>query len=318
MLPYPGIPYGPAPQWCYLLAEFVPYVLLILCLIYACRNSIRDVSYLLGGVLFGLLLEYMEVMMGSYTYGHFRLMLGSAALAVPLWIGVGWGIIMYTARLYTDKLGLTLWPAAAFDTLLALNIDLSMDVVAYRTHMWHWDWSDTDFNPLTAQWFGIPFGNFIGWQTVVFSYSLFSRIFEKKIRWTVRPAIVQSTLTALLSLICSLAALYLTQEIWPYLTEYLGIRSVHRFTGICLILVILTVTGWRKRTAISASLPAIAWLVPFWFHLFFAGCFFILGFFRENWLMTFVTLLNLLTGLLIHYLPLKARKTAKSADLLPS
>lgn len=154
---YPGMPYGAAPAWCFPVFEFSMYVLFLICLAYAWKQGKRDVFYLIGGLLFGLLLEYMEVVMGSYTYGRFMVMFGNAPMDIPLCIGVGWGIIMYTARLFTDRLQLTLWVCAALDTLLALNIDLSMDTVAYRMHMWHWNWQGTGLNPLTAQWFGIPY-----------------------------------------------------------------------------------------------------------------------------------------------------------------
>ncbi len=66
----------------------------------------------------------------SYTYGHFHIMIGSSPHDLPLWVGAAWGIIMYTARLFSDYLGLPLLAAAALDTLLALNIDVSIDVVS--------------------------------------------------------------------------------------------------------------------------------------------------------------------------------------------
>ncbi len=99
------------------------------------------VAYLLGGFGFGLLLEYVNVVSNAgYRYGQFWLMLGPLPDNIPVCIGMGWGIIIYTSRLVSDNRGLPLTAAAAFDALLALSIDLSMDVVAYRLHMWHWDW----------------------------------------------------------------------------------------------------------------------------------------------------------------------------------
>src|ERR1700759_3353645 len=178
MPPFPGMPYGPAAPWSFPLFECSMYLLFLICLAHALRQGKQSVSYLFGGLAFGLLLEYIEVITGSYTYGRFMIMFGKAPLDIPLCIGAGWGIIMYTARLFSDRLGLSLWACAALDTLLALNIDLSMDTVAYRLHMWHWNWSGTGLNPLTAQWFGIPYANFVGWQTVVFCYSAFSRLWE--------------------------------------------------------------------------------------------------------------------------------------------
>ncbi len=306
MKPFPELPYDAAPVWCYPFAECGMYLLFIFCLIHAVKKGQKDIYYLFGGLLFGLLLEYMEVLMGSYTYGRFWVMLGKAPMNIPLCIGVGWGIIMYSARLFTDKLGMTLWAAAALDTLLALNIDLSMDVVAYRTHMWHWDWSRTSLNPLTAQWFGIPYGNFVGWQTVVFCYSAFSRIYERHLLKS-KTSGLRFMLIAFLALFSSIIILFLTEEIWPLLSKA-GIMSVHRFAGICVILIILVTAGWKKRRIDGQKLPAIVWWVPGWFHIFFTGCFFILGFYQENHWMTIAAIVNLLFGLFIHLLPRADRK----------
>jgi hypothetical protein len=57
------------------------------------------------GVLFGLILEYVNVRANlGYTYGKFMLMFGTAPKDIPFCIGVGWGVIMYTARLLSDAL----------------------------------------------------------------------------------------------------------------------------------------------------------------------------------------------------------------------
>lgn len=300
---YPGIPYGAAPAWCFPVFEYGSYLLLLCCLFHAVKQGPRHVWYLLGGTVFGLLLEYMEVVMGSYTYGHFQVMLGRAPMDIPFCIGAGWGIIMYSARLFSDRLGLSLWAAAALDTLLALNIDLSMDTVAYRLHMWHWDWSNhPGMNPLTAQWFGIPYANFVGWQTVVMGYSSFSRLFERYV-----PG-VKAAWVALLSIICSIIVLYGTEQIWPFLSK-IGFASFQRFITICIILAILVIWHWRRRIVQAGSLPGIVWWVPAWFHLFFTGCLFILGFYLENSWMTTASIVNLLAGIVIHILPVSFRKS---------
>ncbi len=206
MLPYPGIPYGIAPAWCFPVCEWSLFVLLALCIVHASRRHREGVPYIVGGFLFGVLLEYMEVASHSYVYGRFTVMVGHAPLDVPLCIGAGWGIILYTSRLFSDSFSLPLLSAAALDTLLALNIDLSMDVVAYRLHMWHWFWKDTNL-ALTSQWFGIPYGNFNGWVTVVFCYSAFSRLFERLLLRRGSGGIGRRSAIAALALVCARATL---------------------------------------------------------------------------------------------------------------
>lgn len=182
-LPWPGLPYAAAPAWSFAILEWNLFLLLMVCAADALRKQRLDLlAYLIGGSCFGLVLEYLEVLGHSYTYGPFQWMLGHPPYNIPVCIGAGWGIILYTSRLYSDSLGLPLAAAAAMNTLLALNVDVSMDVVAYRLHMWHWNWSGTGLDPLHAQWFGIPHGNFVGWATVVFCYSAFSRLYEQVFR----------------------------------------------------------------------------------------------------------------------------------------
>ena len=313
MPPFPGIPYGPAPAWCFPVFEGSASLLFLICLIHAVRRGRQAIAYLLGGLAFGLVLEFIEVATHSYTYGRFSTMLGHAPLDIPVCVGFGWGIILYTARLFSDALRLPPLAAAAFDTLLAINIDLSMDVVAYRLHMWHWYWVGTGLNPLTAQWFGIPYGNFIGWETVVFCYSLFSRIFERSLLRR-RSTLVRIVSVALLALLCSQLILF-SAETWlyPFLHKNLGITSLHRFVAISFALLVLTLWGWRKRRLPPERIPSLARWVPCWFHVFFMAAFLWFGFYRESRWMTTAACLNVTIGLVLHFLPWHSRRTGISA-----
>jgi len=263
-------------------------------------------AYLVGGVVFGLILEYIEVNSGGgYTYGRFWVMFGKAPLDIPLCIGIGWGIIIYTARAFTDSLGLGLWASAALDTLLALNIDLSMDTVAYRLHMWNWNWQGTHLNPLAAHWFGVPWGNFFGWQMVVFFYSASSRLFEKALV-KIGNAIAKVVLTTFLALFCAeifLFAMELYLEGLMY--RKLGITSLHRFLGALIILIVIVLSGWRYKKVSSSLVPPIAWVVPAWLHLFFFSCLFICGFYTENKWMTIAACINLAIGVIVHVAPVR-------------
>lgn len=291
--PYPGMPTPAAPLWVFPVFEIAMYVLFLFCLAHAWRKGPRSVAYLLGGLFFGLLLEYMEVAMYSYSYGDFWIMIGKYPINVPLCIAVGWGIIMYSARLFTDHLSLGLWACAALDTLLAINIDLSMDTIACRLHMWNWNWNDPNTNPLTAQWFGIPWANFVGWQTVVFCYSGFSRFFER--------SKLKSFLIAIFALLCSLVVLYTTEEfLFPMLNK-VGISSLYRFIGLIVIFIIIIFLQRQQRNGITNPLPAIALWVPAWFHLSFFACLWIFGFYvKQNWMAVAATA-NLIIGIALHY-----------------
>ncbi|WP_177230542.1 carotenoid biosynthesis protein [Chitinophaga sp. CF118] len=282
------------------------YLLFIITLFNAWKKGIGHVSYLLGGVGFGLLLEYVNVMSSAgYKYGQFMLMLGHAPDNIPVCIGTSWGIIIYTSRLISDNKGLPLWAAAAFDSLLALSIDLSMDVVAYRLHMWHWSWEDRQLPQmaLTGDWFGIPYGNFFGWLCVVFFYSLFARTLEI-IHFTKAGAIrVWKAIIPLLSILISQLILWLTLfPVSTWLKVHFNIVSKEKLIFLLVLFPIMTIAGFTKKREVTPTvLPFITWLVPVWFHLYFFAWLFIGGFSRENKLMTFLCVTNLFIVLVIHW-----------------
>ncbi|NSL89445.1 carotenoid biosynthesis protein [Chitinophaga sp. Mgbs1] len=304
MLPFSNMPYGPAPAWCFPLTEACMYIITAICVWHAYRKGIGHISWLLGGLCFGLLLEYINVYTSSgYFYGRFTIMLGTAPRNIPFCIGCGWAVIIYSSRLFSDRLGLPLWAAAALDSLLALNIDLSMDVVAYRLHMWHWDWVSRGLpgNALSGQWFGVPYGNFYGWLLVVFFYSLFGRLLERvsgKAAW--------KAVFPLLSVLLSQIALYISLfPLAALLKSLWGITSLHRLIFILLMLMVFVCAGFRRRQPVAAvPWPLAAWIVPVWFHVYFLCWLFLGGFSGENNLMTTAAVLNAAIGLLIHLPPL--------------
>jgi hypothetical protein len=101
-------------------------------------------------------------------------------LDVPLVIGVAWGNIVYSARVFTDSTSLPPWARPVLDALLALNIDLAMDAVAIRLGMWDWGMG------LKAQYFGVPYANFWAWFWVVFSFSSGMRLLQSRPGWVGR------------------------------------------------------------------------------------------------------------------------------------
>ena len=314
MPPFPGIPYGEAPAYCFPIMEFCAYILFVLCFMHAMKKGVSHIGYLLGGLVFGLILEYVNVITNmGYTYGEFLVMFGQPPTDIPLCIGVGWGIIMYTARLFTDSFKLPLWSAAAMDVLLAISIDLSMDAVAYRLHAWHWNWTDSGRNPLTADWFGVPFGNFFGWQLVVFFYSSISRLLERAFHGIKENKLLLALVPVIAVLLSQVFLYVMLAHVDVFLKNQFGITSLHRFITFLIILIILTVRGVIKRTAQPSPMPFIAWLVPLWFHLYFYTWLFLGGFYKEShWLVAAATI-NMLLGVSIHFIHYRKRSTAHTS-----
>lgn len=288
MPPVSAISYGPPPAWCFPLTECCMYVLLVLCTVFAAKKGILHLSYLFAGILFGLLLEYVNVKSNmGYVYGKFFIMLGKSPMEIPFCIGAGWGIIMYTARLFTDQFKMPLWASASLDALLALSIDVSMDAVAYRLHMWTWNWSASGLNPLTAQWFGVPFANFTGWLYVVFFYSSFSRLLERGLLKSNTAIKLKFAIIPLLAVAASQVALWVTMvDIGRFLRRF-GITDGLRLLYILIILISVIIYGCKNKKLTKQNMPLITWLVPAWFHIYFFLWLLVGGFYKESyWLLT--------------------------------
>ena len=182
----------------------------------------------------------------------------------------------------------------------ALSIDVSMDAVAYRLHMWTWNWSSTGLNPLTAQWFGVPYANFCGWLYVVFFYSAFSRLLN---RWLIKNGAITKIKFAvipLLSVLLSQVALWVTMVDLGDFQLHHGISDGFRLTYTLLILALVIIVSWRKKKIIEEDQPLVAWLVPVWFHVYFFALLFIGGFYKETRWLVVAGSVVFIFGLMIH------------------
>lgn len=224
--------------------------LLVLCLRHAARRGPAIVWQLVAGVVFGLLLEWATLrQLHAYRYGRFTLMLGQ----VPLMVGVAWGVIIYSARLFSDATSLPGWARPLLEGWLALTIDLAMDAVAIRLGMWDWG------QGLQDQYFGVPYANFWAWFWVVFTFSVGLRAFAHPATWAGRwLAPVGAIVLGLVNLIAMNSLMTVD------LPEASYTPTIALMLGVALALVV-----WlRPRLSVSRSDPLVFW-VPFAFHAYF-------------------------------------------------
>ncbi len=164
----------------YLIFEILGVVFLVICGYFRIKKAdlgvTRVIMELFGILLFGLLLEILAVSIGLYTYppALFAMMIFN----VPIIIGIGWSVILFSAMWFTDSLEMPEWSRVIFDAFLAVLIDLGMDAVAIRdvyseSGMWAWKIN------FTEEWFGVPWFNFSAWWFIAFSISLAIRICRK-------------------------------------------------------------------------------------------------------------------------------------------
>lgn len=249
-----------------LIFEILMYSLLGLCLGHALhQGALRRARLIeLGiGVLYGLTLEASTIfLLHAYQYGHFLIMFGP----VPLAVAVGWSIILYSAMAFAGALAIPSWAAPALVGLLGLNIDLTMDAIAIRLHMWQWHGIAS-----TQQWFGVPYANFYAWFVVLCSASAllwWARALTARPGW-------QGPLAALGALVGSLLILTLLDEL---VVQYDANGGIVWLPVVIVVLGALVVVGWGLWTRHSSVRPSptrsilnllLPVLVPLSFHLYF-------------------------------------------------
>jgi hypothetical protein len=235
---------------------------------------------------------------------------GAIPQNIPVNIGIGWGIIIYVVKLFSDNLGLSLWSRPPLDALLALNVDLSMDAVAYRLNMWHWGWEflPSQPDPLASEWFGIPYANFYGWLSVIFFYSAFARLLlgwqsNKRFQW------LRNTVSVVAAIILAQVCLYLCIRLLPGwisdIQEILFSFYVQPFVFLTVSTLIVFVGAAilglkRRQTPERVDDHPVIWLVPTYFHVYFITWLFIAGFYRETFWLPAVSVMNAIVGVLLH------------------
>jgi carotenoid biosynthesis protein len=275
------------PRPVFLCFELGIYVLFVICWRHAWVRGWLPLFDLAAGIIYGVVLEYTAILtLHAYSYGHFLIMLFAA---VPLCIGVSWGLILYTAMATSDHFALPWYLRPIVDALLALTIDLSMDAIAIRLGFWSWG--------TAGPWFGVPLGNFYAWFGVVFSFSLLLRLGH---RWILTGRLFALGDAALAIVAVPLVALQLLTLFRPYavlvsqgVVAWLLIGLLVGGSGL--------LTGYAVlRTQHDHPLDLVLLSVPLGFHLFFFGALFWARIARQVPALIAISALMLGAGLLLH------------------
>ncbi len=235
----------------YLIAfEIVMLILLYFCLKYAWRHGGWPAIWVLfAGVIFGWLLEWATIMqLSAYEYGNFILKIGP----LPLCIGIGWGVIIYSAMLFSDASSLPEWARPLLDALLALNIDLAMDAIAIRVGMWDWG------QGLNFNYFGVPYANFWAWFWVVFSFSAALRLLRHLPSWAGRWLAPMGAITLSTLVVLGTNAL-IVYVLWPA-----GLSETSN--AFVLLSALAMVMALQPKFNQRPMEPLVFW-VPFAFHI---------------------------------------------------
>jgi hypothetical protein len=286
----------------FLVFEFGIYVLFFLCFVHAWKRGAGVVAEFFGGFLFGIMLEYVNVtFLADYHYGKFMVMLHD----IPLCIGAGWAVIIYSSMALSDRLGFNVWTRPIADALLALNIDLSMDTIAIRlgNGMWVWGWVD-ETSRWSSDWFGVPFGNFFGWFFVIMLYSgtiRISRYLMITQNWKMKWNLVYPFISVAVSQLLLTGLLIAFTSLWRR-----GLPSWIMFViPLTTSLLILTLFGKPKPCDDPAGL--IIHAVPLSFHVFFLASVFLFKITAWTpWILP-IAVSMLVIGIIIQLMAIRSR-----------
>jgi len=254
------------------LVEVVMLILFALSARFAYRSGGRQrLNELLSAVPFGLLLEQGDItIFGSYAYNQgFFIKLGS----VPLAIALAWAMIITSSMFMSDRLGISPRLAPFADAVFAILLDLSLDAIAIRQGLWHWN------IPLNAGFFGVPAGNYYGWLFVAFGFSAWTR-------WVRARADARPVSSWLQLLVPVPAYLTLLLALVPFIVlqqRFFG-GPTGGFPSLLFALALFAVlTGWSIRRS-EGRLPR-PWLMPLLprllIHGYFLSAGILLGIFQQ-------------------------------------
>jgi len=296
------------------------------------KRDFRSVAQIVTGSFFGVTLEFFNVLLiESYTYStQFWIQIGSPPGNIPIVIGLSWGLIIWACMEVSNRINLKEWSRPALDGLLALTIDLSMDTIAIRLDGGFWIWKDIPLDPFPSinGFFGVNYGNFVGWFLVVLIFSILMR-FEQRVLQD-KSSVTLSVIYFCISPFLAYILLYVSLSIIPFPIIFLFYDYVADHPEAPPQLILLLVLVYVLVLAIITQLIAIIrakpeiqkdldWILIFIFmsyHLIYIPFYFMAGLFIKAPLILPLAFLMLIIDILIHWLILDMEKFGKQISKL--
>jgi len=280
------------------------------------KNKVRIIE-LFSCLVFGMILEIGNTYLAhTYSYSpNFFFQIFN----VPMVIGFGWAVIVYSAMLLSDQYNIPWKIRPIMDALTALILDLSMDIVAIRLGFWNWS------IPLDQEWYGVPFENLIGWVFVVFTFSFTMRIIRTlnwerigtKILILLNPIICYGLLLLELTIFSLVVILPYQINNWTALLKFnyvpdimlLYNPQVQMWKVIILVMILTLMLDIVIRTISKQSrtylyhFDLLSFLILSLFHLFFFVGIFVAGIYKTLPIIIFIAIDVFLLHCLMHFLP---------------
>ncbi len=303
--------------------ESIAFLLFAAILIRRIRQKrYREAILIVCGAIYGVMLEFAMVFSGgSYTYSTlFFVQIGNIPQNVPICIGLYWGMIIYSCMTLSDKLGFSRWSRPFLDASLALTIDLSMDTIAIRMAGGFWNWTGIPKESIATldSFFGVNYGNFVGWFLVVFIFSALARIelrliherLKNSLPWTMFIFLIIPALSTFL-LYYGLNLIYFPLTLLDKLfglpdlvTTDQGKRLVVLIVFIVVTLIVHLIDWYRRGLNIKPGIDRFSSIIFIYTHTIFLMFYFFEGFQYEAPLICLVAGIVIFIDILLH-LPLR-------------
>lgn len=265
----------------FIVFEVVVYTLAAVVIHHAWQRGLHVVWQLIAGMIFGVILEWATIQqLEAYEYGRFLIMIAD----VPIVIGVSWGLIIYSARLFTDATTLPQWMRPVLAGLFALNIDLAMDAIAIRLGMWDWG------SGLEDAYFGVPWGNFWAWFWVIFAFSATLQFFSRSENWVGR------WLAPFLAIIGGVIGVLGTNALLVFVLRPMGLYTIAVWT--VLIGALLLTLRFRPKVR-RGEVPKVVTATLSTYHLYFLLAGLISGVIFNPPFLLFISILMLVIAIWI-------------------
>lgn len=235
--------------WSLYLFEFGYFSLTILLLIHAWNKAPYKAFSLIVAILYGYAVEYSAVIRDPAPY-HYNFFLIELPGPVPLGAILGWGIIFYVVTETAKKLHSHWSVQAMFAALLATCVDLVIDPIVVYVGFWSW-------TP-TGPWFGIPWGNYVGWVVIVASLSTFLQLGYQK--YPPGKKIIRDLLVALGATIPAFICVFIILSAYLIVTTKGWIPEViiaNIFLGACSLFLLYNLPGMNRDNPIEWPLLSV-------------------------------------------------------------
>lgn len=151
----------PAAHGPFIAIEIGNWLLTVVCLVVAWRNSRALFGLMIGSTFLGYALEYSQTTKVPPPYAYTEAIIALPG-NIPLGIVLSWGMILFAVWHAIGSLEFGWLRHSLAGGLLAVMLDFVTDPAFVYLDFWVWD--------LPTQYFGIPFSNFVGWFVIVTAF----------------------------------------------------------------------------------------------------------------------------------------------------